>query len=351
MMIDNVKNVLKIKKSIFVMLCMISTFIFGLTVHAAVISRDADKVNAPNLENGLYVDDVNYGLQKLQSHMSELDYTYAFMYVSNYRRAIEGAEEGLRAIVAKYIVADDLDLVMDYILKYNNVEHLGKFKIDAATNGVVFSPIKNFTEAAGAGAIAAATSYWNNMNAYAPAEFVESIESFNIDNNRDKNELVTFYIKDSLSTKFEVTVDASICAADKLQSLIENIIYLTTYYLCFRIVEVDFSAPADSKNYKFQGFTYGDKSVVNLFYKRFWGGNKKEMHSTQYDVYNKEFINDKASYSVYDDMAVCFYNYILENQGYKYFWYKAAKISFFRDYGYFVSVAQEFRTKLGIGLG
>lgn len=338
-----------VKRVALIFVCLTSVFGFSGNCFAAVVARDASKIMAPNMDNGIYVDAVNYALQKLQKHMSDIDYAYAVTYVSNYRRNIDGAEDGLRAIVSKYITSDNINLVMDYLLKYNEVEHLGQFKIDKTTNTPVFTPIKNFTESASDVAIASAATYWNMMSAFAPLEFIDCVVDFNIDNNRDINEYVVFNIKDDLATKFSLNVDQSICPEGKIDTLLENIIYLTAYYYAFNITQVDFAATKDSTNYKFEGFTYADNSAVNSFYKRFWGGNKNEMHSSQYDVYNKEFINPKASYSVYDDVAVCFYNYVYNNQGRKYFWYKSDKISFFRNFGAFVGAANELRAKLNIG--
>ena len=345
---------INVKRVALISICVSSIFVFATSSFAAVVARDASKILAPNLENGIYVDEVNYGLQKLKSHMSDIDYAYAVTYVSNYRRNVDGAEEGLRAIVSKYITSDNVDLVLDYVLRYNDVEHLGQFKVDKTTNTPVFTPIKNFTEVAGSGAMASAVVYWNMMSVFAPLEFIDCVVDFNIDNNRDTNEYVLFKIKDDLATKFELCVDQSICPEAKINTLVENIIYLTAYYYAFNVTQVDFAAPANSTNYKFEGFTYADNSAVNAFYKRYWSDNKVEIHSNQYPTYNKEFINPKASYSVYDDMAVSFYNYVYNNNVYtatgrKYFWYKSDKISFFRNFGTFVAAANELRAKLNIG--
>lgn len=292
------------------------------------------------------VDKDNYALKTLSQYMTPEDTMYAIVYVSEYNKGNVDAKQKLEELVFKYNPSGAAQVV-NYILFDKNVKLLGSFAVNNVTNTLAFYPIIGLAESYDANVSYVANSFWEKFRSFAPVDFTHSISAIHIESNKEADNLATMVQSKNDASQFEINIDISLLDAANVEELNKYIIYLTTYYYILRMEQIEFLAPKKD-NYAYAGHTYRDDSYINLFYKRFWKGRRKEVNISQYELYKNEFFDHKASRTVYDDMAVSYYHYIKNGIMRRYLGFRADKNNFFYDYPLFRDLAKEFRLKLGI---
>lgn len=325
------------------------SFIFVSQMQAYATSHEkANVVVGPNSTDAdeMYVDGKNYALEALQNVMNNHDFLLAMIYVSDYRKGDKSAMKSLTDLVATYNI-ENANQIINYILQDGTVKLLGSYAINHASNTLSYVPMNGLTTTSTGSLDMTANAIWLNMINFLPAEFTNNITIIHLEANKDKNTLATIHESSEDASTWELNIDISLLDADKKDELFKNLIYVTTFYYCLRTDQIEFISPS-KENYMYQDKYYKNDSYINKFYKKFWKGRRQEVNTSQYELYKNEFMNEKASRSVYDDMAVSFYNYINNGIMKRYLGFRADKNNFFEDIPTFKNLAKIFRIKLGI---
>ena len=324
-------------------------FVFAFSFNAFATSLDvADVIIGPNSSepDSILLDDENYALESLSKVMNTHDLMLAAVYISDYRRGDKRAENDLKALISKYDIPN-VNQIMNYILQDHKVRLLASYVIDHTTNSLAFTPVNGLVDSVDANTTLMATFLWNEIVKLAPPEFTNNINVMHLELNKDNDTMATMCAVSTDASKWDINLDIRLLDPDKTEEITKNIIYLTTFYYILRTDQIEFLSPKKD-NYSYAGNTYRDNSYINIFYRRFWKGRRKEINLSQYDIYKNEFLNSKASRTVYDDMAVSFYNYVNVGIMRRYLGFRADKTNFFHEYPFFKDLAKQFRYKLGI---
>lgn len=322
--------------------CVVNTTAFATSYEQANI------VIGPNSTDGdaMRIDTKNYALEALKGVMSAKDFLLAMVYVSDYRKGDKSVVDSLTTLVSNYNI-DNAKQIVNYILQDGTIELLGSYSVDHTTNTVSFVEMKGLTNGVTTNLDTIANVAWQSIVNFVPKEFSNSITKVHLEYNKDMTTLITMHESSTDASTWELNMDVSLLDAGNKDELIKYLIYITTFYYCLRTDQIEFLSPKKG-NYVYQEKSYKDDSYINRFYKKFWKGRRKEVNTVQYDLYKNEFLDEKASRSVYDDMAVSFENYVRKGIMKRYLGFRADKTNFFDDYPKFRELAKEFRLKLNI---
>lgn len=310
--------------------------------------ENADVIVGPNSTDAgnVYVDDENFALDSLKKIMNPNDFALATIYVSDYRKGNKEAENNLRNLISKYN-SQNINQIMNYLLQDNKVRLLSTFSINHLNNDLIFVPMVGLVDSADANTTLLAKTFWNYVLTLAPRDFVDSINLLHIDLNKDYDNMATLCSSSTDASRWDINVDVRLLDPNNEEEVKKNIIYLMTYFYVLRTDQVEFLSPKKG-NYSYDGRTYKDNSYINDFYRRFWKSRRNEINTNQYSLYKNEFLDTRASRTVYDDMAVSFYNYVTKGVMKRYLGFRADKTNFFNDYPFFKDLAKKLRINLGI---
>lgn len=333
------------------LLCLFLAFSFIFVSHVVTFATSHEKANVvvgPNSTdaNQMYVDGKNFALDALQNVMSNHDFLLAMVYVSDYRKGDKSAMKSLTDLVATYNI-ENANQIINYILQDSTVKLLGSYAINHASNTLSYVQMNGLTTASTGNLDMTANAIWVNMQSFLPLEFLNSITTIHLELNKDKNTLITIHESSEDASTWEMNVDISLLDVDKKEELYKNLVYATVFYYCLRTDQIEFISPKKD-NYMYQTKYYKNDSYINKFYKKFWKDRRQEVNTSQYGLYKNEFLDEKASRTVYDDMAVSFYNYVTKGIMRRYLGFRADKNNFFDDIPIFKELAKIFRIKLGV---
>lgn len=304
----------------------------------------ADPLVSENEGNDFLFEAIDsYALRKLKDFLPITDYnTLVELLTSVYNGNME-AKEMIKLLLKDYSPNSE-ELILQYLVNDKNIKLDALYFVDKNTHALGYVPIQCFTDFEENEYVRnIKTILWTEALAIFPDEMLENVSNIVIEENKSRDNLVTIsHTKDFKTWALSFDVLAVADMDDLRDSLIQAVAY---YY----ILNSSQTEPSASKNnYTFDGMTYADKSYINIFYKKFWKGRRKEWNVNQKTLYEKDFINEKASRTVYDDMAVSFTEYVKHGIAYRYLGFRADKQNFFDNYEFFRNLANKLRESIGI---
>lgn len=337
------------KQKYFKALLLLSAFVFLFTNSAFATSYEGANIvigkNSSDKDD-VYIEQNNTTLENIVKNMTEEDALTAYVYVSEYRKGDKEMEDLLVDLLRKYEPIFALNIA-HYILQENYATYLTTYIVKRPTYDIEPMPIKAITTVQNNELDKVANIFWKRFKEFVPEEFYNDVDCIHIDSNKDPNNLITFCRSSLTLDHYELIVDLSLLNDINIETLYDYFMYLTVYYFVLNDDQVE-QLVETRGNYKYGGFSYRTDSYINRFYKKFWKGRRFETNTNQYQYYKKEFLNEKASRTVYDDMAVSFVNYVKNGYMRRYLGFRADKTNFFDDYELFRNLAKTFRSFLGI---
>lgn len=324
----------------FVCLCIYPAFATSHEEANVVIGKNSTEAD------NIFIDKRNETFEKLMKLMSKEDSAKVFVYISEYRKGNKEVINDLTDLIYKYDKEHAVHIA-NYILKEQYITYLTSYTVDHLTHKLVETPISSVATFRNDVMNSAAASFWENFKGVVPEEFSNSIESIHFEKDKDPDNLITICESTTVPGYWDMNVDVSIVDVSNTDKLWDYFMYVTVFYYCLRDDQVE-KLVETKGNYIFKDKTYRTDSYINKFYKKFWKGRRQETNTNQYSLYKKEFLNAKASRTVYDDMAVSFVNYVKNGYMRRYLGFRADKTNFFDEYEFFRNLANHFRNILSI---
>lgn len=329
--------------------------ILVLVVIVSTSTVFANTYEAPNViigpassePNAVIIDEKNYTMEELMKTMTYNDSMKMIAYVSEYRKGTKEVEDLLIELISKYN-GSDAKAITGYILQDKHIKLLGGFYIDHNTNNLLYVKMQNVTLDENPDITNFGNDLWKKMRASIPNDFYDNIDYLYLELNKGYENAISICEINEEAKKWAMYVDISLLADTNGDELIKNFIYATVYYYILRNDQIDFENKKN-ENYSYWNHYYKDDSYINQFYKKFWKGRFKEINLGQKKQYPNDFFDNKASKTVYDDMAVSFFNYIFKgviNVNSSKLYYQ--KNNFFDNYDIFKALTTFFRVKNGI---
>lgn len=336
------QNLLKTIIFTFLFVNLFATFVFATSHERANIIIGKNSSEGENI----YIEKNNATLDSIISIMSEEDALTAYVYISEYRKGDTSMEKLLIDLIHKYDPNFALNIAQ-YILVENDTLYLTTYNVRRPSYTIECKPISTIALFEKNELDEAAQIFWNKFKSIVPVDFYENVENIHFEKNKNQDNLITICVSSISADRWELSVDISLLDSENESMLYDNIMYATVYYYILKKDQIE-QLVKTKGNYQYAGETYRTDSYINKFYKKFWKGRRSETNSDQYALYKKEFLNRKASRTVYDDMAVSFVNYVKNGYMRRYLGFRADKTNFFDDYEFFKNLAKSFRTFLGI---
>ena len=337
------KSLRKIIIAIFVCLLFIKMpfFLYADVKKPSVV---ADPLVSENEgENFLFDSIDSYALRQLKNYLPSTDYDTLVDLLLKVQNGDTEAKNLIKLLLKDYSPNSE-ELISQYLINDKNIKLDALYFVEKGTYALGYVPIQCFTDREENEYVRnIKTALWTEALAIFPNEMLDNISNIAIEENKSRENLITI----SHTSDFKTwALSFDVLAVTDTNDLRDALIQAVAYYYILNNKQTEPSA--SKNNYVYDGMTYADKSYINIFYKKFWKGRRKEWNVNQKTLYEKDFINAKASRTVYDDMAVSFTEYVKHGIAYRYLGFRADKQNFFDDYEFFRNLASEIRKNIGI---
>lgn len=250
----------------------------------------------------------NYAFESFSEIMEKTDIYKTVAFISEYRKGNKEIIENLTNLILKYN-DKDVQVILNYMLNDNYIKLLSAYTVNHIEDKLDYHSIKGLTMPENGDIIENGNKVWTKLKAYLPAEFLNNIDGVFLEMNKAEEDMMTICELNNTANKWAVYIDVRLLLDDYEEELFKQAVHNTVYYYTLRTDQIAFEKQKKD-NYSYLSHIFLDESYINAFYRKYWKGKFKEINLGQIDIYPNTFVNNKASRTVYKDMAVSFYYYL-----------------------------------------